>query len=258
MKNLKNLQILAVAAMLFLSGCTMGTGTEQRMIKHTIFIGIDASTSFVDSPYYEDSLKFISYYIYGHLHNLGGLKEPKALFVATIGGFSADEPKSFRPIQDFESKKVEQIEQDLKEWIGHKETITDFNVFFEKVKELIQKRSLILSPIDIVIVSDGEPAKFTKGGKVVSAPIKNINITPLEYLARNITIRILYPTPVIADKWEKEISRKRIRIWTVDNEVMNGWKEKIKENAKLEEQVELWKWVEDNVDYRVRYRPFQK
>jgi len=258
MKPTNKFIILAVMSILLLAGCSSGSGTEERMIRHTIFIGIDASASFVKSPYYEDSLKFISYYIYGHIHGLGGLKQPKALFVATIGGFLSNEPKSFRPMDDFESKSVEQIEQDLKGWIGPKETITDFDVFFEKVKELIQKRNLILAPVDIVILSDGEPAKFTKTGKVKDVPVKTIDITPLEYLARNITIRLLYASPVISDEWEKQIPRKRTRIWTADNGVMNGWKEKLKENAQPEEQMVLWKWVEDNVDFRVRYRPFQK
>jgi hypothetical protein len=260
MKTTKSLILPAVLIVFLFTGCLgIGGSTEQRMIKHTIFIGVDVSTSFFRSPYFDDALKFVSYYIYGHMHELGGLREPKALYVTTIGGFTENEAKSFRPIEDFESKTVEQIYQDLKGWLTEKEEITDFNVFFEKVKELIQKRNLILSPIDIVIVSDGEPALYSKEKKrVVDVPIKTINLTPLEYLARNITVRLLYPSPVIADKWEKDIDRNRTRIWTVDSGVMNGWKEKLKENAAPEDQVEMWKWIEANVDFRVRAIHFEK
>ncbi len=224
------------------------------MKRETIFIGIDTSGSFTKLPYYKDSIRFISYYIYGHIHGLGGLKQPKALFVAEVGGFSADEPKSFRPLEDFESKSVDEIEADLNKWLVPKQSVTDFNAFFGKVKSLIQKKNLVLAPVQIIIVTDGEPEIVGKSGKITAQAVKNVDLSSLEYLARNITLRLLYPTPVMAGKWEKEIKSNRIRLWPVDKDVMNGWKEKEKQGIAPEEQAELWKWVGNNVDYRVKRR----
>lgn len=255
----KILLIIILFILLSVSGCAVSDDAKTRGQKETIFIGIDVSASFFRSGYYEKAIKFISYYIYGHLNRLGGLSQPKTLFVASIGGFSPDEPKSFRPIHDFESKSVEQIEKDLKEWLIPRQTITDFNVFFERIKELIQKKNLILTPINIVIVTDGEPTRYTSDGKnVIKVPYNKINISSLEYLARNITIRLLYPSPVIADKWDKEVPRTRVRIWHVDYDVMRGWESKVIADEKPEKMEKLWQWIKDNVDYRVRKRVFSK
>lgn len=249
------LAALAVSLVLF-AGCTPDKAAERTIKRNTIFIGIDVSASFTGTPYFRDSIKFISLYIYGHIHGLGGLKQPKALFVATIGGFSADEPKSFRPIQDFEDKTPVQIEHDLRTWLVPHQTLTDFNAFFQRVEELIQVKNLVLTPIDIVILTDGEPSKLTKNGRVVSASYKDIDLSALDYLAKTITVRLLYPTPTIEAKWQKLVPRTRVRMWSADNEVMDGWKGKYKEGEALEGQDKLWAWVLENVDYRVRYRVF--
>jgi hypothetical protein len=255
MKNTKIVLAAMLAVLFAVTSCSVGGATEKRMKRSTLFIGIDTSASFSKASTYDDAVKFIAYYIYGHLNGLGGLNEPKNLFVASIGGFSAGEPKSFRPISEFEGKNVEQIEADLDKWLVPEQTITDFNVFFEKVKELIQKKNLVLTPIDIVIVSDGEPTKL-EGKSVVKSSIKDINLKSMEYLARTITVRLLYPSPVVADKWEKQVPRKRVRMWPVDNGVMTGWKAKLKDGEATNDQAELWKWMKDNVDFRVRNRIF--
>jgi hypothetical protein len=253
MKKTKIILAALAVSLILLAGCTQDKAAERTVKRNTLFIGIDVSASFTGTPYFADSIKFISYYIYGHIHGLGGLKQPKALFVATIGGFSPDEPKSFRPIQDFEDKTVEQIEHDLKTWLVPHQTITDFNAFFERVKELIQVKNLILTPIDIVILTDGEPSKLTKNGRVVMASYKDIDLSSLDYLAKTITVRLLYPTPVVEAKWQKLVPRSRVRMWSQDNEVMEGWKSKYKEGVALESQDSLWSWIKDNIDYRVRY-----
>lgn len=255
MKNKKIIIAVVVAILVAVTSCSVGGSTQKRMKRSTLFIGIDTSASFSKADSYEDAVKFVAYYIYGHLRGLGSLNEPKALFVASIGGFSAAEPKSFKPISEFEGKSVEQIEAELDKWLVPDQTITDFNVFFSKVKELIQKKNLVLTPIDIVVVSDGQPTKL-EGKYVVKSAIKNIDLKSMEYLARTITVRLLYATPVVADKWEKEVPRKRVRMWPVDNEVMAGWKAKLKTGISADEQAELWKWIKDNVDFRVRNRVF--
>jgi len=41
-------------------------------------------------------------------------------------------------------------------------------------------------------------------------------------------------------------------MWTVDDEVMATWRSHYRAGAKPENQAELWKWISDNVDFRVR------
>jgi hypothetical protein len=79
-----------------------------------------------------------------------------------------------------------------------------------------------------------------------------INLSQLEYLSKSVTLRVLYPEPTVAVRWERRIPRRRVRMWTVDNEVMQTWKRHYRPGARPEEQAELWKWIQDNVDFRVR------
>jgi hypothetical protein len=41
-------------------------------------------------------------------------------------------------------------------------------------------------------------------------------------------------------------------MWTVYDEVMATWRKHYRQGAKPEDQAELWKWINDNVDFRVR------
>ena len=77
---------------------------------------MDASGSFKNSGYYDNALSFLAHYIYGHLHELGGLDKPQAMFIASVGGKDLREPKSFHPIHDFENKDIPQIEAELRKW----------------------------------------------------------------------------------------------------------------------------------------------
>jgi hypothetical protein len=79
-----------------------------------------------------------------------------------------------------------------------------------------------------------------------------IDVSKLEYLSKNVTVRVLYPRPTIAVRWEKQVPRRRVRMWKVDDEVMDTWKKHYRPGAAPEEQTELWKWINDNVDFRVR------
>ena len=81
---------------------------------------------------------------------------------------------------------------------------------------------------------------------------KNINVSGLEYLSKNTTVRVLYPRPTVAVHWEKNVPRRRVRMWTVDDEVMVTWRKHHKAGADPDSQEELWKWINDIVDFRVR------
>ena len=108
-------------------------------------------------------------------------------------------------------------------------------------------------PVAVVIVTDGVPeVARKKGGKVVQAAYDQIDVSPLEFLARNVTVRVLYPTPIVAAAWEREIPRQRVRIWPVEAEVMKGWHEQLEDKPSLDEEKLLWKWIQDIVDRRVR------
>jgi hypothetical protein len=223
---------------------------SDRSGRPALFVGVDTSGSFLRAGY-EDSLTFLAHYLYGHLKGLGGLFEPRELFVAGIGGNEIDEAKSFHPVHDFAGKDVRQIESDLRRWFPPRDTLTDYNAFFRQVARIAKDRGLLLSPITVVIVSDGVPdMPGHRAGSPVS--FNQIDLKPLEYLTRNVTVRLVYANPSVSDKWRRLVPRQRVRMWTVDHEVMKGWRAQVKPDVDLGGQAQLWKWVRDNVDYRAR------
>jgi len=233
-------------------GCTVQAG-EERKPHATLFIGVDASGSFKHSGYYDNAMTFLAHYIYGHLHELGGLEKPKALFVASVGGKSVNEPKTFHPIHDFESKDVAQIEADLRSWFPPSDKVTDFNPFFQEVARITKERNLILSPVTLMVVTDGIPDAAAANMKAGTRELyERIDLQPLEYLARNVTVRLTYVSPTVGEHWRTHVARQRVRLWTVDAEVMKGWKNQMQAGLDVAKQDRFWKWVQDNVDFRVR------
>jgi hypothetical protein len=227
-------------------------GSAERKPREAMFVGIDTSGSFRYGGY-DDALSFVAHYIYGHLHELGGLKGIRELFVAAIGGREGNEPKAFRPIHDFAGKSVERIEADLKNWFPATDTLTDFNSFFRQIARISKERNLVLAPITIMLVSDGVP---DVPGIKVGAPqsYQAIDVSGLEYLSKNVTIRLAYASPKVGEQWRQLVPRTRVRLWAVEAEVMRGWRAQIRPDAGPAGQDRLWKWVKDNVDYRVRTR----
>jgi len=240
-----------VYLVLFSAGCNLQHSAKKPRM--TLFIGVDASGSFFNGDDYEDSLSFLAHYIYGHVNGLDGLEVPREMFVASIGGSDRDEPKAFHPYHDFKAKSVEQIEIDLREWFPPKDRYTDFNAFFRQVSRITKERNLVLAPVTIVIVSDGVPDVAVVRERTDSDEIyKQIDFSSLEYLARRVTLRLAYVSPKVGESWRTLVPRKRVRIWTVDAEVMRGWNEQRNFSAAPASQHRLWEWIQDNVDYRVR------
>ena len=217
--------------------------------RNTLVIGIDVSGSF--GKEYESSIDFTANYIYAHIHGLGGLKQPTAVFVGSIGGERPQETKSFQPIETFQNLSVSEIAKYLRKEYPNRDGLTDFNPFFNRVATLVTRENLVLAPLNIVLVTDGVPdtpaAKNDSLGKY-----KRIDVSKLEYLSKNVTVRILYPRPTIAVRWEKQVPRHRVRMWTVDDEVMDTWKKHYHAGQAPAEQTELWEWIAHNVDFRVR------
>ena len=240
---------LAVGAMVALAAC-VPTDEAARAPRYTLVMGIDVSGSFHNSGSYDDALRFAAYYLEAHLNGFGGLQVPTAVFVGSVGGSRRGEAKTFHPIHDFLSKDRDQIEADLREWFPSEDQLTDFNTFFAQAADLIKQRGLTLAPLNVVLFTDGVPD--VAGGSGSEDPYTTIDVSPLEYLSRSVTVRVLYPTPTVASSWRSGVSRRRVRLWTQDAEVMRGWDAQFRPGLAMEEQDLLWTWVLDNVDFRVR------
>ncbi len=243
---------LIALGVLLCSAC-LPQETEHKP-RESMFIGIDVSGSFQNTGNFDDALRFTAHYIYAHLNRLGGLEEPNVLFVGSIGGEQPGEAKSFHPIHDFRGKSVDEITADLRSWFSPDDAFTDFNPFFERVATVVKQRNLNLRPINIIIVSDGVPDVTARGTNGDDERYRRINLEPLEYLSRNVTVRLLYANPQSSVRWEEEIPRRRVRMWTVDDAVMRGWRDQIVPGEQLDRQEALWKWIAENVDFRVRRR----
>lgn len=243
----------ALAGTALLLGCAGKEQPEAKPAASTLVVGIDVSGSFRDAHLYDDAIEFAAHYIYAHLNGLGGLRTPTALFVASVGGARPGEPKPFHPINDFQGRSVDQIAADLRGWFPSADAYTDFNAFFGRVSGLIKERGLILSPLNVVLLSDGVPdvppgTRLTAG----ESPYSRIDLSPLEYLSRSVTVRLLYASPTVGEDWKRLVRRKRVRLWTEEAQVMRGWHMQVRPDVPLEHQAALWQWVQDNVDFRVR------
>ncbi|MBW3551888.1 MAG: hypothetical protein KY466_00185 [Gemmatimonadetes bacterium] len=286
---------------LLLGTLSCAPAPEAELVpRSTLFVGVDVSGSFQKGGRYDDAMAFAAHYIHAHLAGAGGLEQPRALFVGAIGGEKPGQPQSFHPVHDFEGKPVEQIEADLREWFRPNDNYTDFTAFFERAATLVKRQNLVMAPVTLVLLTDGIP-DVGPGGPPIdeAARYANIDMDALEYLARNITVRVLYPDPTVAVHWERSIPRERVRMWTVDANVMKGWREQLQvadeameAAAAVErgiaaaesggeagadgalagdraggevaragfmpspresgEQPDLWRWILDNVDFRVR------
>ena len=245
---MKRILRLALGGALALAAC-VPTDEEPRTPRFTLVIGIDVSGSFRNSGSYDDALSFTSHYIEAHLKGFGDLQVPSDVFVGAVGGERRGEAKTFHPIHDFQGKDSDQIEADLREWFPSDDQLTDFNTFFVQAADLMKSRGLTLAPLNMVLFTDGVP---DVSGSEGMNPYETIDLGPLEYLSRSVTVRVLYPTPPVASSWRSGVSRRRVRLWTQDREVMVGWNAQVKPDLAIEDQELLWKWVMDNVDFRVR------
>lgn len=247
----KPIRFLLLFSSLLLVSCTADQEPNPRL---SLFIGVDVSGSYVNSGHFDNSLEFLSQYIYAHLNGAGSLEVPNVLFVSSIGGSSVDEPKTFYPIQTFENRSVEEIEEKLREIFPKEEQnqFTDFNAFFEQIALTIRNKNLILRPVSVVMLSDGVPDVLKDG----ASDFRSVDLSPLEKLSRNISIRLLYTDATTGKNWQTKVPRRRVKIWTQDAQVMSAWKDSTiyLPNKPLEEQDRFIGWIEDNVDFGVRAR----
>ena len=255
MSKLKLPNLLVAAFIFILSGCgMMDPDANTPKPRLTMFVGVDISGSFLKSKYYDDSIDFLAHYLYSHLNGTGGLEVPNVLFVSSIGGAEADEPKTFYPIQTFQNKSVVEIAKQLYEIFPKNVSnpFTDYNAFFEQCALTVKNKNLVLRPISVVMLSDGIP-DVKKNGKT---DFGSIDVTSLEKLARRVTLRLLYTNAVVGKSWQTKVKRRRVKIWTQDAEVMVSWKDPkiLIPETSFEEQAHFFSWVKDNVDFGVRSR----
>jgi hypothetical protein len=241
------LTLKAAALAVLVLGCTPPENAPTP--RSTLVIGLDVSGSFRNSGHFEDALEFASLYIYAHMKGFQDLRRPTDVFVGTMGGKHTGEAKTFHPIQDLTGKSPAQITASLKEWFPETDPITDYNAFFERTAVHVQRQNLTLAPLTIVMFSDGVPdIPGSKG----DALYRRVDLKPLEYLSRSVTVRLLYASPKVAQRWEKHVPRKRVRLWTQDADVMEGWRRHVVASAQPEKQDSLWAWMKNVVDFRVR------
>jgi hypothetical protein len=229
-------------------------GDETRQARSTLVVGIDVSGSFRSTGNYDDAIDFAAHYLYGHLNGMGELRVPSAVFVGSVGGDRPGQPKSFQPIHAFQGKSVDEIAAALREHFPPEDSFTDFNAFFDRVATLVKRQGLILAPLNVVVLSDGVPDATGGTNSGGESAYSQIDVTPLEYLSRSVTVRLLYGSPTSSVAWERQIKTRRVRMWTVDEQVMTGWREQLDPALATEVQDGLWSWIEDNVDFRVRSR----
>ncbi len=191
-----------LVAVLF-NGCGVGGNTTKPRL--SMFVGVDISGSFMNGKYFVDSIDFLAHYIYSHLNGLGGLEIPNVLFVSSIGGARANEPKTFYPKQSFENKSIEEIADKLREIFpkNNSNPYTDFNAFFEQVALTVKNKNLVLRPISIVMISDGIPDVKKKG----KTNFESVVLKPIEKLARSVTVRLLYTDAVVGKNWQTKVKR---------------------------------------------------
>src|SRR5437867_13209750 len=103
---------LVAVAVISVAVVVSAAAEDNKPPRATLFVGVDTSGSFRSA--YDDALTFASHYLYGHLHELGGLAKPRDLFVTAIGGKDNREPKSFHPIQELNNKDARQYQGDLR------------------------------------------------------------------------------------------------------------------------------------------------
>ncbi|HWC75122.1 MAG TPA: hypothetical protein VG454_14400 [Gemmatimonadales bacterium] len=241
---------VAVLLALGLTGCKPPANAPPP--RNTLVVGLDISGSFRKSGYFDEAMRYAALYIYAHVNGLGGLKQTTDVFVGSLGGEHIGQPKSFHPIQDLTEKTPAQIESDLRSWFPEDDPITDFNAFFQRTAVHIKRQNLVLAPLNIVLFSDGVP-DFPGAGRMPAAQLyAKIDVSPIEYLSRNVTIRLLYAQPQQAQNWEKLVPHHRVKIWTQDQNVMQGWHRREATGVAMERQDSLWSWTAQIVDFRVR------
>ncbi len=243
---------IVVPAALLLALVTCKPSPNSPPPKSTLVVGIDVSGSFRETPYFNDAIDFAALYIYAHLHGVDGVQQNTEIFVGSLGGERPGQPKTFHPIQDLTEKTPQEIAASLRAWFPETDPITDYNGFFQRLSVHIRRQNLVLAPLNVVMFTDGQPDFPGAGRLTTEQRFGRVDMSPLEYLSRSVTVRVLYVRPVVAQNWERLIKRQRVRVWTQDADIMKGWRRHEIAGADLAQEDSLLSWMKQIVDFRVR------
>ncbi|SMF32798.1 hypothetical protein [Pseudobacteriovorax antillogorgiicola] len=230
--------------------CDHTKASSKNTGKLVMFIGVDISGSFKRLK--DNALRFISRYMYAHLHGCGDIKKIRSLFVGSIGGAKPNEPKTFYPIESFKYKSIDGIEKELRKIFSKTSNqYTDYNAFFAQVATFMKNKKLVMKPTDIILLSDGIPDAPKVKGK---ADYRSLKLKPLENLSRKITVRVLYTSAVTGSQWQSSVPRNRVRVWTQDANVMKMWEapDIFLKGKPFAKQDRFFNWLRQNVDWSVR------
>lgn len=249
--------VTLLVCLTLLSGCFWLQPNEKATKAPKVyFIGIDVSGSFRNGRYFDDAMDFLSRYITIHLKGYGDSAKARELFVASIGGRTPGEAKTFYPIQTFKYKSPDETASFLKSTFkkGQPNPITDYNIFFKQVAERVRAKKLLLKPIEVILVTDGIPDLRNTKRKPGPRDYAKLNLRDLENLSRDVTVRVLYTNALTGMNWQEHIPRRRIKIWSQDAKVMVQWQDPniLQVDRKLSEQDRLFAWLKANVDPAVR------
>src|SRR5256885_1498120 len=132
---------LGVAALTLVAACAP-SADGARVARSTLVVGIDVSGSFEGKGNYESSVDFAANYLYGHLHGLGGLNQPTAVFVGSLGGEKPGEAKSFQPIHTFQNMTAPHVAAYLRYEYTSRYAVTDFHPIFQPDRTLAHLQNI--------------------------------------------------------------------------------------------------------------------
>jgi len=243
---------IVVPALLAAALVTCSPQKKAQPARSTLVIGLDVSGSFRATPYFNDAIDFAALYIYAHLHGVDDMQQSTSIFVGSLGGERPGQPKTFHPIQDLTEKTPQEIAASLRAWFPETDPITDYNGFFQRLSVHIQRSNMVLAPLSVVMFTDGQPDFPGAGRLTTEQKFGRVDMSPLEYLSRSVTVRVLYVRPVVAQNWERLIKRQRVRVWTQDADIMQGWRRHELQGVPLAQQDSLLSWMTQIVEFRVR------
>lgn len=232
-----------------LAGC-IPSAERGRVARSTLVIGIDRGGDFVREGRYDSSMDFAANYLYAHLRGLGALARPTSVFVGSIDQPADSAELDFRSIETFAEMSVAQIAAYLRREFPPRSGTSEFTPFVRRVESLVKREDLVLVPLTVILLTDGLPAPA--GGTDSTGAYAAIDLSSLEYLARTVTVRVLYPSPAVAAQWQQTVPRRRVRMLTVGNEVMAAWERHHRAGLAPEHQLALWRWIAETVDAHIR------
>src|SRR5258705_9782434 len=186
------------------------------------------------------------------MHGIDAVQQNTEIFVGSLGGERPGQPKTFHPIQDLTEKTPQEISASLRAWFPETDPITDYNGFFQRLSVHIRRQNLVLAPLNVVMFTDGQPDFPGAGRLTTEQKFARVDMSPLEYLSRSVTVRVLYVRPTVAQSWERLVKRQRGRIWTQDADIMKGWRRPELAGVPLAPPDPLLSWVKEIGGFRVR------